>query len=676
MKIAGKKVSYYLSRIAVAGFFSIGIFAHCANPMAPQGGPMDSLAPVVVNMTPIYGATNFTGKRIYIEFDEYVKLSNQQKEFFTSPFMKKKPLLLVKGKGVQIEIQDTLQENTTYALNFGSSIQDNNEGNPLNSFRYVFSTGDQVDSMVMSGYTVDAYKKDSMSKTFILFYEAFKDSIPDYDSTVFNAVANAVARAENNGIFVAENLKPVSYRIYAMADNNNNQTYDPGVDDIGFLDTVYNPVDMPGFNIWYDTMRRYVSADPQLYFRMFRDEQFKRQYLAGQARPAQRKLVFSFGAQYPKIESIELAGIKESEITTEYLKPTRDSIALWLSTPAEMVPDTVRGQMIYLKHDSLNILRPDTARIALVWKHQESRQELKDREEKERKRQEAIDKGEEPEKEPNPFKVTVEANPPLNPEKDIPMVFDMPLVSMDSTRISLIRTQDDKKFRVRFRVEQDTANVRRWVIRAPWQSNQNYSLEIPEGVFVNVAGETNDTLKTDFATMDPEKYGTFVFNITGKTPESRYVLQMLDQSGSRVITEIPHASTGQYTFRYVDPGKVRFRVIEDMNDNGVWDKGNLVERLQPERVELYVQADGNEEMESKMGWEFVNDIDMNVLFAPVTMEKVMEQIRKAEEIRVRKYLEEKAKNPTQDQRQQQGSPQSFGGFGGGGFGGGNIRQAF
>ena len=157
--------------IAALTLFSSAFFWRCANIGAPQGGPKDTIPPKVMGATPAFNTTNFTGTRIYITFDEYVQLKDQ-KEFFTSPQLKKTPTLLVKGRGVQIDILDTLKPNTTYALNFGSSVCDNNEGNPLNGFRYVFSTGPEIDSMFMSGYTVDAYKKDSVKKTLIFFYDA------------------------------------------------------------------------------------------------------------------------------------------------------------------------------------------------------------------------------------------------------------------------------------------------------------------------------------------------------------------------------------------------------------------------------------------------------------------------------------------------------------------------
>ena len=138
--------------------------------------------------------------------------------------------------------------NTTYALNFGSAVRDNNEGNPLYSMRYVFSTGPTIDSMIFSGYTADSYKADSVSKSFIWFFPADSvENVAEYDSTIFKYKPAVIARAENNGIFIAQNLKPIPYRVYAVQDKNDNQMYEPGSDQVGFLEKSYNPAEMPDF---------------------------------------------------------------------------------------------------------------------------------------------------------------------------------------------------------------------------------------------------------------------------------------------------------------------------------------------------------------------------------------------------------------------------------------------
>ena len=388
MKRQNHKVIVWL-RVCVLAMFCPAFLWRCATVMNLEGGPIDTLPPVIVSMLPDNFTTNFTASKIYVTFDEFVQLKDQQKEFFTSPQMKKKPQLSIRGRGILIQIKDTLKENTTYALNFGSAVRDNNEGNPLYSMRYVFSTGPEVDSMVVSGYTADSYTADSVAKSFIYFFPADSvEDIPEYDSTMFKYQPAVIARAETNGIFIAQNLKPIPYRVYAFEDKNNNQIYEPSVDQVGFLTGTYNPAELPDFGIWYDSIRRYVTADPQLYFRMFTDEAFGRQYLRESERPVQHKALLYFNAGHPRIDSIVFDSIPADRVIIEPQSRNRDTIALWFDVPSASLPDTIRGEITYMKHDSLDRLLPSTEKLKLAWRYIESKEEAKEREQLEKEKAE------------------------------------------------------------------------------------------------------------------------------------------------------------------------------------------------------------------------------------------------------------------------------------------------
>lgn len=652
MKEKSSKYGAYILKTAVAAFFCTGLLVNCARVGTITGGPKDTLPPVVVEMKPGMYARNFNQRSIFVEFDEYVQLKDLQKEFYTSPAMKRKPTATIKGRGVRIDIPDydSLIPNTTYALNFGSAIVDNNEGNPLHSFRYVFSTGDQIDSLVMSGYTADAFKGDSVSKTFIYFFDAALDSIPAYDSVVFNNLPEAIGRAQNNGIFIAENLKAKEYRIYAVQDENGNQQYDAGVDKIGFLDSMYNPAAMPDFDAWSDTLRGYMVADPQLYFRMFLDQRPARQTLISATRPQQHKLMFVFGAPYPQIQSLTFENIDTTGIITEYLKPTRDSVALWLNIPTESIPDTIKGELTYLRHDSVNVLVPHTQKLNLGWKKFESREQERERLRREKEIEKMVAEGQEAPKEKSPFKYTLSGTT-VNPERNMTLSVDYPLTAIDSAAVTLTRGEDGEAVRMRW--VQDTAQLRQWTLTAEWEPGTKYELTIPPGALVNIAGERNDSIVQSLEVMDPDKYATMIVDITGKTPQSEYVLQLVNETG-KPINEIAHAKTGTYTFRYVEPGKVKLMVIEDMNGNGKWDVGNLVQRLQPERVETFMPEPGNPLIELKAGWETTQTVDMNELFAPVSMERIRETLRQQEQVLLQKIREERAKKRGEPQQQQSG----------------------
>ncbi len=679
-------------QVAMVGLFASSLLWRCANITAPQGGPKDSLPPIIVSAAPMFNTTNFTGKDIYIGFDEYVQIKDQQKEFFTSPMMKKNPTITTSGRGIRITILDTLDENQTYALNFGNSIVDNNEGNRLSDFRYVFSTGATIDSMVMSGYTVSASKGDSVSNSLIFFYPAEVDSIPAYDSILFKHKPAAVAKAATNGIFIAQNLKPIDYKVYAIGDKNNNFTYDPETDMVGFLDTVYNPLNCPDFKVWYDTTRHYLTAEPQLYFKMFTDGRFKRQNLAESKRDEQHKVTLYFNAPNPTVEELYIEGIESNEIVTEYVTRGRDTINYWLNVPAERLGDTLKGHVVYLKHDSINNLVPDTAHLSLFWKYFESKEEKKAREEEEKKMEQALKDSVEyvPPVKPNPFKIDL-AKGDLNPEKSITLKFAKPLVAVDTTQIDLrlvgdaLTAEEEKKLaeekkkeaqkkgleeivedvselpKVDYELFCDSLDMKTWHLKANWDPKKKYKLTIPAGTFRNVAGESNDTLRSDYTTFDPSKFGTVIVSVKGKTPQSKYILYLNDEKG-KTLAEIKDAQTGKYYFNYVKAGKVRVSVLEDANGNGKWDTGNLIERRQPERTEPYVDDKGEEIMEVKENWEMEIVADMNSIFKPVTFESLNEQLRKTEAVRLKKILEDREKKRQEQLKKEKEQSGGLGGF--------------
>ncbi len=672
-----KTIRYILGAIStlITAMFMVVLLSRCAAIMTPTGGPKDSLPPVIVHMAPENYAVNFDQKQIYVEFDEYVQIKDQQKEFFTSPAMKKKPTLLTRGKGVVISISDTLLENTTYALNFGSSIRDNNEGNALNSMRYVFSTGPTVDSMYMSGYTADSYKADSVSKSYIYFYPADSlEYVAEYDSTVFNHTPAVIARAENNGIFIAQNLKPIKYRVYAMEDTNDNQMYEPEVDQIGFIDEEYNPLDMSGFAIWYDSIRQYAVADPQIYFRMFTDKAFKRQILQESERPMRHKAVLKFGARHPQIESFVFDSIPSDSIIVDPLTIGGDTVALWFNISPEKLADTIRGQMIYFKHDSINNLVRDTAKLRLPWKLFETKEQQKEREKMEKEREKALEDGipwEEPPVE-NPFKFNMSLSGEINPENGLSFTLDYPLVRFDSldvvlTTLTKTPAEGEEPVAQDVKIKRDTADMLKWYIDSKWDNlNANYSLTIPEGALRDVAGFENDSIVANYTINDPEKFAKVIVNVTENPLNSaRYIIELLDGKNKLLQSKQSESAGGVVEFNYVPAGDIRIRVVEDMNGNGEWDGGNLVERMQPERVEVFSQ-DGIDTFATKMNWEVELDIDMSKLFAPMTMESLIKLLDERESQRLIKQREvdAEAAKKKKEKEQNQSSGSGFGGFGG------------
>ena len=661
-------------RLAVALLFASALMSRCASMMTPTGGPRDSLPPVIVNMTPDNFATGrptVGHEKIYIEFDEFVQLKDQQKEFFTSPAMKKKPLITLRGRGIVVQLRDTLAPNTTYALNFGSAIRDNNEGNPLYSMRYVFSTGPEIDSMVLSGYTADSYKADSVSKSFIWFFPADSvEQVAGYDSTIFKYKPAAIARAENNGIFIAQNLKPIPYRVYAVQDKNDNQMYEPGSDQVGFLEGTYNPAEMPDFGMWYDSIRQYVTAEPQLYFRMFTDKAFRRQVLSQTERPLQHKAMLYFAAARPKITRLRFDSIPADRVIVDPQTVGRDTIALWFNVPSSSLPDTIKGEITYFKHDTVNQLQEVTEPLKLAWRLIETKEQEREREKLERERRKAEAAGEEwvePKKE-NPFAFKMPTSGEINPENHLTVDFDYPLVKLDSAELLLTRLLEDNSIEdIPVRMVRDTGMLRRWQVRAPWKLGGQYTLTIPEGAITDVAGLSNDSIIRKYTVLDPEKFATVLIHVRGRDDGTKYIVQLLDGSNA-LKQEKRDVTTGDIRFNYVPAGEIKFRVIEDRNGNGKWDSGNVVERLQPERAEIYANDQGEDTFATKTNWEIEFSMDMNRIFAPVTMQSLSRLLDERESQRLRREAEKRAKEgPKRDQdrnRQQNDNNSNFNAAGG------------
>ena len=663
-------------KTAVTLLFLGAFLTRCANIMSPNGGPKDTLPPVITAITPGNFATNFTEKKIYIEFNEYVQIKDQNKELFTSPAMKKMPLIATRGKGIVITIRDTLKENTTYAIDLGSAIRDNNEGNPLNAMRYVFSTGDTVDSLICSGYTADSYKADSVSRTFLWFYIA--DSLPntpDYDSTIFNRKPDVIARAQNNGIFIAQNLKPVKYRIYAFGDKNDNQMYEPGTDLVGILDSTYNPAELPPFAIWFDSLRHYPSADPQLYFRMFTDKTFKAQRLVEAVRGDRKKITLYFNTALPTIDSLVLDSIPSEKIIFDPRTKGKDTLNLWLNMPDEMLPDTIKGSITYYKHDSIRQLVKTTEPIKVAWKYTETKEEQKEREKEERERKKAEEEGREytPPKKANPFKYKSTASGEINPEKGFEINLDYPLVDFDSTSVKLYKLDGNDKNPTETEVERyferDTLNIGRYFVRAKWENKTKYRFYIPQGSMTDVMGYQNDSISSSFSTFDPEKFAKIVLTVKGEEGK-QYIIQQTDSS-SKTQQQVEGVTSGQYTINFVSPGEIRIRIIEDTNGNGRWDAGDVVNRLQPERSEMFINEKGEDLFATKANWDIEIDIDMSSVFKPMTMDNLIKVLDEKEASRIKKLAEEWEKKRIERLQQENQNNSGMGSSGGmmGGLGG-------
>lgn len=206
----------------------------CAQIMAPTGGVRDSLPPTLEVANPEPGTTNFTGNRITLNFDEYVEINELRENLLVSPTPKNDPYVNYKLKTVTIKIRDTLEPNTTYAINLGNAIRDINEGNIYKNFTYVFSTGAIIDSLSFSG-KVQLAETGKTDSTLLAFLYNNLD-----DSAVQTLKPRYIAKLDSGGNFYFNNLAPGIYNLFALKDGDGGKTYNSKVEMFAFADSTIN----------------------------------------------------------------------------------------------------------------------------------------------------------------------------------------------------------------------------------------------------------------------------------------------------------------------------------------------------------------------------------------------------------------------------------------------------
>jgi uncharacterized protein (DUF2141 family) len=217
------------------------ILVQCASPGNPTGGPKDEDPPKLLKASPENASVNFKAKEITIEFDEYIKLKDIQKNFMISPPVDPPPSISPMGtpdKEIVIKFKKDLSPNTTYLINFGESIVDNNEGNKYGNLQFVFATGNQIDSLKLQGKVSFEHFNKPPKRTIVVLYKAKNFN----DSLVFKKKPYYVAVVDKAGNYNLTHLKSGKYKIFAFADIDGNYQYSPGKEAIAFLE---NSIEIP-----------------------------------------------------------------------------------------------------------------------------------------------------------------------------------------------------------------------------------------------------------------------------------------------------------------------------------------------------------------------------------------------------------------------------------------------
>jgi hypothetical protein len=578
------------------------------------GGPKDEDPPRLVESIPENYSLNFDEKRIEITFDEFIQLDNVNQELVISPPIGAKPDVRLRSKSILIELESELLENTTYTLNFGNAIKDNNESNPLTNFEFVFSTGDYLDSLSVGGTLLRAFDlTPPEDPVMIMLYDNLSDSV------VFHELPVYIGKTGKEGVYRINNLKADTFKLFALKDVNNNFLFDLPNEQIAFLDTTVI-IDPEFFSkiaeeeqdslfndslvvVSTDTLESIpsdsleiaeqdslmretagITPDRVLIDLFLFTEDHETQYLADFDRSMRNKLEFSFNL--PVTDSFSYRSLIPG-FEDWYLKeitPDRDSFALWIINDEVSSLDTLSLEMNYVVTDSMN--RKVWATDTLFFTYREPAKSSRKKEEDKTEEKLEIE--------------TFKSRAILDLNQKVKFVSTTPVNSVDTSRVIFTQIVDTLELREPYHMYNDSTHLRKVVFDKSWEPEGKYHFTAYPGAFYDVYGKTNDTIDVRFSVRDEGYYGTLIVSLD--TVSMPLIVQLLN-TRDEVIKEQAITELNEIRFPFLKPDKYKLKLIYDRNGNEEWDTGNYIKGLQPEKVRFYkgeIEVRANWELEVKM----------------------------------------------------------------------------
>ncbi len=606
-----KKHSGLYMRLFFAGVIAL-VLAACASMGRPEGGPRDELPPVFVGSKPAVGALNVDNRRITIEFDENIQVDDPSNKIVISPVQKEMPSIQANAKRIVVELRDTLLPDMTYTIDFTDAVKDLNEGNVLDGFAMDFSTGSTIDTLCISGMVLDARNLEPAQGMLVGVYSNLSDT------AITTLPLERISKTNQYGQFSVRNLKPGTYRIFALNDMNRDFHWDRS-ENIAFYDVTISPEAMSEEVV--DTLEAADGRDslvtrlvtrftPDDVLLTWFNEGYQAQYLKNSERVDRRRLKFNFAAPSDTLPEITLLnGGKGKMPIDEWAmlnsSMTRDTLEYWIRDTAVMSMDTLVLAARYLRTDTLQQLSWDTDTLKLVLRGQNK----KDIEKKKKKDEEDFDTV------PQLTFIDFRAKSSSNQDVYLPVYFSssQPVDTLLESGIHLEILRDTLWEAVpHARLTPSGASMMSYEMDCEWEPGAKYRVTVDSATVVGIYNEWNKLLKHEFTVRNLEDYATLIFNLKDFTGNA--VAELLSASDA-VVAATP-VENGEAIFRYVIPGTYYARLFVDRNGNGKYDTGNLSggKPLQPEEVYYYPKK-----INLKKNWDV--EQTWNVYELPLDMQK-------------------------------------------------------
>jgi hypothetical protein len=570
------------SMVARLFLFTVLFFliAACAKISSPSGGLRDRTPPVVIKSVPLNGKKNFRGKTISITFNEYVVLDKISEKLMVSPPLKKKPGVFLRGKSVVTEFEEELKDSTTYTFYFQDAIKDLNEGNVLENFKFVFSTGPVIDSLSVTGNVYNSVNLEVPQKTMVLMYREMADSavqkhLPEYISMV-----------DQFGYFRIDNVRAGKYRLYALKDVDNSKNYNLVEEEFAFMNS---PIEVsPEKNlipvlkdttkiktetkVSKETKGNKEKVSVQDTVGLKGENQLilfaalkKSHYLTGSSRSQKYQMLYTLSLP-PDTMKFEFK-IPGSEKNSYILERSinNDTLKVWLSDSALFSQPLLTTLVKYPFTDSVGTLgyKEDTIQMRFVMPR--------------------VPRGIKVKKTKFSFETNIK-NGVMKPGQNIVLKSQTPFSQPDTSRIRLFQLLDSTRIKIPFRLISDSINSCRYFLNASLLPAKKYLFIADSVSFGNIYNEYSDSTGIKFSVREVESYCKLTLNIDSTNGSS--IIQLLNNT-EKLVSETYIKRDGKVVFPLLESGAYRIRAIFDLNGDGKWTTGDFTSGRQPEPVSYY-----------------------------------------------------------------------------------------
>ena len=574
-------------------------FPSCANTtQAPSGGKKDTIPPYIIDIKPLPRTVDVPVKGVTFEFvfNEYVTIKTPA-NIFLSPPQQRPPKSRLRGRSLLVSFEEPLEPNTTYTLSFTDAIADANEGNMFAGYTYVFSTGSQIDTMMMTGTVVDCNTLAPVKGATVLLHKDHGDS------AIFNRRPYAAVKTDDWGFFALPFIQDTLYRLYAIRDADQDNRYNPETETVAFIDSLIRPVMVAG-----DTVREMLKYDmldtlrclarrSEHELKLFREKP-SRQFIVNKVRTAERSAYLTFQAPGAWIDSLWIRGYQANQVITQF-NIQQDSLEIWINS-RRAAPDTMRIFVNYRKTDSLGRLVPTQEVVRLPMPND--------------KRTYSKSLRRNIRHEDTTCVFSFKAEPENVEQNGFELEFRNPIISeqFDSVDFRVINTRQ-RESRADFTVEQDSLNLRRYILRPKeaMMPGYEYTMKLPYRAFRDVNGFYSDSSLVKVALPSDETLSTLELELSGV--DRKLIVDLLGEKRDRVLRSYVTATDGTLRFPYLKAGRYSIRITEDGNRNSIVDTGSLLEHRQPETV-VFLQLSGSPYLDIPASAELVQPVDVGILF--------------------------------------------------------------